>query len=84
MSSNSINSEIGCKDYRVKSGDETATWKRFMKVSNEKSPTSDCDSFFTKSNLANHIEAVHEGKKPFECNIWDYKCAQKSTLKKKH
>ena len=51
MTSNSINPEIGCR-------------KRFMKVSNEKSPARYCDSFFIKSYLAKHITAVYEGKEP--------------------
>ena len=35
-----------------------------------------------KRNLKRHIESVHEGIKPFKCNICDYETAQKGHLKK--
>ena len=28
-----------------------------------------------------HVVSVHEGKKPFRCNICDYSCSQKSNMK---
>ena len=30
--------------------------------------------------MAEHIGAIHEGKKPFRCDICDYRCSQKSSL----
>ena len=39
-------------------------------------------SFSTKYNLKNHIEAIHEGKKPHKCPICDKSTAEKGSLKK--
>ena len=33
-----------------------------------------------KTTLAQHIK-IHEGKKPFRCDICDYSCSQKSNMK---
>ena len=42
-----------------------------------------CDkSIKNKTNLANHISAVHEGYKPFQCDICDYSSSRKSNLKR--
>ena len=41
-----------------------------------------CDTFFHKGDLAIHILPVHEGKKPFKCNICDHKIAKKFDLTK--
>ena len=30
--------------------------------------------------MTKHLSTVHEGKKPFECSICDYKCSQKGPL----
>ena len=35
-----------------------------------------------KGNLKRHMEAVHEGKKPFKCSACDYKCSEKGSLKR--
>ena len=34
-------------------------------------------SYTNETNLAIHIGAIHEGKKPFEFDICDYSCSQK-------
>ena len=39
-------------------------------------------SFSTKQSLKNHIEAVHEGKRPHNCSICDYSTAHKADLKR--
>ena len=36
--------------------------------------------FSNKSKLTAHIESVHEGIKPFKCDICDYKFSNKSKL----
>ena len=35
-----------------------------------------------KQNLKKHVEAVHEGIKPFKCSVCDVKFANKQNLKK--
>ena len=35
-----------------------------------------------KSDLIRHMESVHEGIKPFKCNICNYNAAQKWILKR--
>ena len=40
-----------------------------------------CDTRFThKPNLKIHIESVHEGNKPFKCEICDARFTQKHVL----
>ena len=34
-----------------------------------------------KSTMKTHVSMVHEEKKPFKCDICDYRCSQKSTIK---
>ena len=34
-----------------------------------------------KGSMNIHVASVHEGKKPFRCNICDYSCSQKSNMK---
>jgi uncharacterized Zn-finger protein len=41
-------------------------------------------SFTKKGKLKNHIEAVHEGKTPFKCNICDTSFSQKGDLNTWH
>ena len=42
-----------------------------------------CDySCTTKTNLKNHIDAVHEGKKPHKCSICDKSFSRKDPLKR--
>ena len=44
-----------------------------------------CNSFFkTKTNLKIHIESVHEGKKPFKCNICEINFCTEEHLKYTH
>ena len=31
--------------------------------------------------MKRHVESVHEGKKPFKCELCDYTCAEKGNLK---
>ena len=31
---------------------------------------------------AQHIAAIHEGKKPFKCDTCDYSCSEKGSMKK--
>ena len=38
--------------------------------------------FTNKQNLKKHVEAVHEGIKPFKCSVCDVKFANKQNLKK--
>ena len=38
--------------------------------------------FFQAINLKNHIDAVHEERKPFKCEFCDYSCTHPSSLKK--
>ena len=38
-------------------------------------------SLTTKTTLAQHISAIHEGNKPFKCDNCDYKCSSKGNLK---
>ena len=35
-----------------------------------------------KRHMNRHVVSVHEGKKPFKCEICDYSCSLKRTLKK--
>ena len=41
-----------------------------------------------KSDMNRHVSSVHEGKKPFKCDICDYTCSLKQQMKthvvKKH
>ena len=42
-----------------------------------------CDkSLSRKIKLAQHIVAIHEGKKPFKCDLCDYSCFDKGSMKK--
>jgi uncharacterized Zn-finger protein len=42
-----------------------------------------CDTPFSEnSKLNGHIESVHEEKKPFICNICNYKCYHKPSLRR--
>ena len=34
-------------------------------------------SYTQKSDMNKHIAVVHEGRKPFKCDICDYSCSQK-------
>ena len=36
----------------------------------------------TKSSLKDHIDAIHEEKKPHKCSICDYSCKSESNLKR--
>ena len=38
--------------------------------------------FTNKQDLKKHVEAVHEGIKPFKCSVCDVKFANKQHLKK--
>ena len=38
--------------------------------------------FVNQQNLKKHVEAVHEGIKPFKCSVCDVKFANKQNLKK--
>ena len=31
--------------------------------------------------MTKHVSSVHEGKKPFNCDICDFSCSQKSNMK---
>ena len=37
--------------------------------------------FANKQNLQKHVEAVHEGIKPFKCSVCDVKFANEQNLK---
>ena len=37
---------------------------------------------FWKEQLEKHFASVHEGKKPFKCEVCDYRSSQKGGLKK--
>ena len=37
--------------------------------------------FANKQNLKKHVEAVHEGIKPFKCSVCDVKFANEQNLK---
>ena len=32
--------------------------------------------------MKTHVAHVHEGKKPFKCDLCDYSCSQKDTMKR--
>ena len=40
-----------------------------------------CNRKFT-SKLKQHIQSVHEGKKPYKCSLCDYTSAQKGNLQR--
>ena len=41
-----------------------------------------CNKVFAhKPGLIRHIETVHEQKKPYKCDHWEYSCGQHSNLK---
>ena len=50
----------------------------------EKSKSFKCNTckkgFKLKGSLTKHVASVHEGKKPFKCEICDYKCTQSGHL----
>ena len=35
---------------------------------------------FNKSDMNKHFESIHEGKKPFRCEICDYSCSQEGAM----
>ena len=42
-----------------------------------------CDANFArKAHLNVHLASIHEGKKPFQCNLCETSFVQKGTLKK--
>ena len=63
------------------------TWKNLLNQSIKKRSHSlvrlvICTSFASKTHLNRHIESVHEGKRPFMCNICDTNFALKCNMKR--
>ena len=57
-------------------------WVVFMKIRNHLNVIAvTISTFFLKSGLKRHISYVHEGLKPFKCNICGLYYAQKINLK---